>query len=259
MTFVCALSLTPVLLSSGLMSLNLEPIEPSPDNLPQLAAARSLDAMALGVLHPFGEWIAPARATFLPMFLQTVRSDPDALLAFYMMYHMDPSIRRTAQVYVAPMEELPAGLIALAGLAVLVAGEVMLRFYAAAAVRAGSPAVPVRADVFGAVLESARLGLRHVRLVLGNAITLRVLARVLQIVCIVLTTSAAETMVFPQLASSTGASWVAPAGRLACIAGSAAVSALLTAFCALYDARLYVALTRIRTGIPVSSAPSPQA
>ena len=104
------------------------------------------------------------------------------------------------------------------------------------------------------MLESARLGVRHARLVLCNAVTLRLLTRALQILCLILTTSAVETMVLPQLVRSTGGQWVAPVGRLACIASSAAVSALLTAFCDLYDARLYIALVKMRAGFPFTRA-----
>jgi len=242
LTFICALSLTPLLLSSGLLDVNLAPIEPSPDSLPRLAATRSIDAVALGVLHPFGEWAAPARAALLPMFTYTVMPDPEAWLAYEMKNHMDSSvIHHQARAYLAPMAELPAGLIALAGLALLVAGEVLLRFNAAAAMRVGPGAVPVMTGVFGPLLESARLGVRNARIVLFNAVTLRLLVRALQILCLILTTSAVETTVLPKLALSTGALWVEPVGRLACIIGSAAVSALLTAFCALFDARLYAA------------------
>jgi hypothetical protein len=84
-----------------------------------------------------------------------------------------------------------------------------------------------------------------VRLVLFNAVTLQLLSHALQILCLILTTSAAETAVLPRLAWLTGAPWVAPVGTLACIVGSAAVSALLTAFCALYDARLYLVVVPV--------------
>ena len=249
LTFVCVLSLTPILLSSGLATINLEPIDPSVESLPRLAATRSLDAVALGVLHPFGEWVTPARTVLLPIFLQTERPDPDEWIAFEIKNHMDPSRHHEMQVYVVPMAALPAGLIALAGLMLLVAGEILLCFNAAAAVSKGTRTVPVLTGVFGPMLESARLGARYARLVLFSAVTLRLLTRVLQILCLILTTSVVETTVLPSLAWSTGALWLAPVGRLACIVASAAVSALLTAFCALYDARLYVALARTRAGL----------
>jgi hypothetical protein len=245
LTFVCALSLTPILISSGLMETNLGPIEPNQDGLPRLAATRGFDAAVLGVLHPFGEWVAPARIALRPMFVQTEWPDPETWLAYAMKNHMNPTDYHQLQSYGAPMAALPAGLIALAGLALLVAGELLLRFNAAAAVRMAPRAVPVLTGVFGPLLESARLGIRHARLVLFNAVTLRLLIHALQIIGLILTTSTAETAVLPRLASLTGAPWVVPVGTLACIVGSAAVSAFLTAFCALYDVRLYVALARM--------------
>jgi hypothetical protein len=248
LTFVCALSLTPILLSSDLLVTNLDPIDPNLNSLPRLAALRSLDAASLGVLHPFGEWVAPARIVLFPMFLKTVVPDQDAWREIETMNHIDPSDHREAPVYVVPMEVLPAGLIALAGLALVVADAILLRFNAAAAMSFAPPKVPVLSGFFGPLLESARLGARHARLVLNNAVMLRLLMRAVQILCLVLTTSAAEMTILPQLARSTGALWVLPVGRLACIVGSAAVSALLTAFCTLYDARLYVALQRIKQG-----------
>ena len=253
LTFACALSLTPFLISSGLMGMNLEPIDPSLDSLPRLAATRSLDAAALGVLHPLGEWLAPSRAALRPVFLQTETPDPEAYLAYAMANHMDPTSHHEVKLYTVPMSPFNAVLIALVGLALMVAGEVLLRFYAAAAVNAQLHTVPVLRGMFGPLLESARLGSRNVRLMLSSVVLLRLLARAIQIVCLIVTVSVVESAVLPQLASSSGAQWLLPAGRLAGSVGSAAVSALLLAFCELCDARLYAGLTRTRAGNPATN------
>ncbi len=239
LSFICALSVTPLLVSSGLVPVTLEPVEVSAGNLPRLAVARSLDAAALGVLHPFTAWVAPARLALRPAFLRTQLPDPDAWLNYAMKNHMDPSSRLIFQAYYVPMAALPAGLMALAGLAVLLAGEWLLRFYPAASIDPRACAALAGGGVFQPLQQSARLSLRHARVVLLNAVTLRLAVRALQALCLVLTASAAELAVLPQLADASGAAWVLPAGRLAAIAGSAAVGALLSAFCEIYDARLY--------------------
>jgi hypothetical protein len=238
LTFLCALCVTPFMISSGLVAVNLVPINPIVDGLPRLVATRSLDAVALGVLHPLGESVDSARIALLPLFLRTERPDPEVWQAFRMVNHMDPSVHHEAPEYVVPMAELPAALIALAGLALLAAAEGLLRFNAAVAI-----SVAPR-GVFGSLMLSARLGARHARLVLFNAVALRLLTRGLQVVCLVVTTSVAETMILPRLAGLTGAPWVVPLGVLAGIVTSAAVGALMCAFCDIYDARLYVALRR---------------
>ena len=246
LTFICALSLTPILLSSGLLLTGMERFDPNLNSLPRQATLRSLDAAALGVLHPLGEWVAPARSALYPVFLISEAPDGETWREIQIQNHVDPSDLRQPPVSVLPMEILPAALIALAGLALLVAEAILLRFNAAAAMSVGPGRIPILNNFYGPLVESARLGARHVRPVLYNAVVLRLLMRAVQILFLILTISAAETTVLPQLARSTGALWVLPLGTLACIAGSAAVSALLTAFCALYDARLYVALQRVK-------------
>ncbi|HEY3291997.1 MAG TPA: hypothetical protein VGK87_17855 [Anaerolineae bacterium] len=237
-SFVGALCLTPLLMNTGLLTLNVDVPSQYDDSSLNLTTLRSLDAMSLGILHPAGAWLIPLRTASLPVFMHTETPDPDAWIAFEIKNHMDPSRHHEMLTYVAPMAALPASIVAFAGLMLILANELLLGFNAAATMSTKSAVN----GLFGPTLDSIRIGLRNTRLVLKTGVSIRLLIRMVQAIGLILTTSVAVTTILPAFALSTSTPWVVPVGNLACIAGSAAVSALLAAFCALYDARLYVAV-----------------
>jgi hypothetical protein len=246
-TFVCAVGFA-LATGSGLV---VNTVNSQPGNLLRIVASHGIDVATLGPLHPLAELATPARHTLMQLTLQPDGAGLDGADLARRFETYIPGARpadlqlayrmvRTLNVYAVWADAAPRNvLIALACLLLLVGTEVLLRFRVAAAMCMGP-----RCGLFAPLSESARLSLSSLRLVLASTWALRLAVGAAQIIFIVLPLMVADNVVLPQVSSIAGAPWVRFTCRVACCAGSAMVSAVLAAFCHLYDARLFVALSR---------------
>jgi hypothetical protein len=247
LTFVCAVGFA-LVTCSGLV---VNTVNSRPGDLLRIVASHGIDVATLGPLHPLAELATPARHTLMQLTLQPDGAGLDGADLARRFETYIPGARpadlrlayrmvRTLNAYATWADAAPRnGLIALACLVLLVGTEVLLRFRVAAAMRMGP-----RCGPFAPLSKSAQLSLCSFRLVLASTWALRLAVSAVQIIFIVLPLSVADGMVLPQVSVIAGAPWVGIACRVACYTGSAVVSAVLAAFCHLYDARLFVALSR---------------
>ena len=242
LTFVCVLGVTPLLRDVGIDTVGQAALYPNPYGIPRIVTARSIDAVVLEPLHPFTELLGPARQALLQPAVRLGEAIPNDLKSLVYLLVVPAGSDASASSLA-----LPDGLIALVSLALLIAAETLLRFRTAAALRLADTACPVSRGLLRPLLESARLSVQHLLPMLGNTVMLRLTVSVICTAGILLPIAIADNLVLPQLAWITRVPWLAPASRVACCLGSAAAGSILAALCAIFDARLFLALRRTKT------------
>ena len=253
-TFLCAVSLTPLLGHAGLGVPDTGPIYPNPDGMPRLVAARSLDAVVLGPLHPLAGMVAPARAGWMQFTRQSTGAlTVDGLLSHLLDAAAAPDVQtaramayRLHALYDMDIKPPPAApyewLLAVIGLGVWIAGDMLPRFWPAASMHTAGQQGPSSSSIWAALRENAHLGFRHTGVVMAHTWLLRLAVGVVQIACVILPVVVADNVAVPQVVWLTGVVWLGPACRWLSAVGSALVGAGLVAACVLYDTRLFVAL-----------------
>jgi hypothetical protein len=255
LTFLCALGLTPLLLSSDLWVARPEPVYPNPSHVPHLVASRSIDTAVLGPLHPFAELVAPARNSLEQYTRQLYESSlsdtglarlgsslsgaAEQNLAYRRLARLNARDGSTALQQLAA---LPSGVSVLVSLVLLIATETLLRLRVAAAMHAGQPLRAVVYSLVHPLTESAQLGWRHIWPAMASTWLLRLAVVAIQIAGLLLPFAVADNVVLPQVSRMVVMPWLGLPCRLACVVGGAIVNAILTALCTLYDAHLFVAI-----------------
>jgi hypothetical protein len=245
LTFICVLGITPLLLGSGLGMDNRGPSYPNPDSIPRLVVVRSLDIVMLGPFHPLHEQLQTARDT-LRQLAARPGSAPLVMADFLQLEYRLYMLQLTGALQPStppPDTSLVSGVVALLSLTLLATTETLLCFRAAAAMSVDHSPNPNKRSIAGPLIDSARLAWGRFRLVAVNTWMLRLMVSAIHISCIILPVAIADNIVLPQVVWTAGEPWLSLTSRLACCAGSAAVDAILIAFCALYMTRLFAKLS----------------
>jgi hypothetical protein len=116
--------------------------------------------------------------------------------------------------------------------------EVLLRFRVVAAVQPG------RAGSLGGVAEGVRLAVRHFGRVAGHVGLLRLAVTGAHVLLVAVPVAVARQVVVPDVSLAAHLFAARPVCALLSLAGVALVDGICVAFGAVYDARLFVALTR---------------
>jgi hypothetical protein len=257
---LAALGGTALFVLAGLGLAQRAPVGPSPDELAHLVAARSLDAVLLEPLPPLAELFTATRSGLLRQIWQP--DSPAPLEVKWLAYRL--GVRGSMPLH-SPAPEfealLPYAGVALLSLTLLITSETLLCFRAAAAMQMDPSPGLAKYSILAPLIGSVQLGLRHFWPVMLSTCTLRLGVSAIQITCLLLPVAIADNVVLPHLSWISGAPGVGLLCRLASGMGGVMVNALLTAFCALYDARLFAALQHVgrsRTaGALVARAPQP--
>jgi hypothetical protein len=276
LTFLCALGLTPLMVSSDLWLVSRDLVSPNPSHVTRLVASQGVDAAALGPLHPLAELLVPMRESLERRILQPQGLSPsdadraelttrlslggatERQLLRQRLVNLNTRDGPSAD---APqhLAALPSIVIALLSLALLSLTDLLLHFRTAAALQIVPSADPAKAGIFGPLIESAQLGWHAFLPVMMSSWALRLTVNAVSIVGILLPVAAADNIVWPQLSRAIGVAWLGLACRLVCAVGGAAVSAILAAFCTLFDAQLFVALQRSKRDNQAPGASIPAA
>jgi hypothetical protein len=147
-------------------------------------------------------------------------------------------IARPPLVKNAPAGPLEFWLITLASLAVCVAAELLLRFRTVMIMRADKTATGLVAPL----IASARFSLMHCGTILIHVGLLRLLFFALSLAFIVLPSVVVLNFLIPRLQQVTLDLWIRPVGAALVTSSIVLVGMLLSAFGAVYDARLYAAI-----------------
>jgi hypothetical protein len=236
LTFVCAL---------GLLSTAPAYLGPDSDGLPRLIVTRGRDALLTGPLHPLADHVLPARHAMRALYFKLQQRDesPSGAVTRNQIIGAYLPSNQSADPLADPWHE---GLTALFSVALLVITETLLRFRVAAAMqRDQSPALGcAKGDLslWAPLRASACLSGRHIWAVLASTWVLRLGVSAIQITCILLPGAIADNVILPQLVWASAVPWGGLVCRGLSQVSGVLVSALLAAFCVIYDARLFVAL-----------------
>ena len=124
----------------------------------------------------------------------------------------------------------------------LISAETLLCFRSATAVCASQIGGRAGQKMLAPLLRSMQMSMHFFWVVVSRTWALRLAARTVQIIEVILPVVVAENLVVPQFTAIAGTPWIEPACRLLSLAGGATVGAILAALCTVYDARLFVAL-----------------
>jgi hypothetical protein len=127
-------------------------------------------------------------------------------------------------------------LVTLGSLMLLLVTETALRFRVIAALQPG------QAGSCRPWVDGIRLAWRHFGVVAGQVWLLRLAVTCVQLLLVGLPVALAQQVVHPTVSPLVGMTWVQPVCVLLTLVSMAVVNSIFTAFCAVYDARLFIAL-----------------
>ncbi len=195
--------------------------------------------------QPFDSWLAGQGAAIVPAAEPVTAACVDTAA---LVYELNRGSGGNLDLRKCKMTHTPAvGIAHILGLSILFMAEAMLRFRTVAALQPGA-ARRGRGlgGMTGWLLASAQVGSRHFGTVTVHSWLLRLAAAILAGLFVLLPSMLMNSRWLPLAVNAldlgAGVSWVYAAAGAAASLGSALISAWLAAFCAVYDARLYLAL-----------------
>jgi hypothetical protein len=133
-------------------------------------------------------------------------------------------------------------LITLVSLSVAILAETFLRFRVAAAFALPANSIPRRFHILAPINHSIHQGWKHWGLVTAHLGLLRLGVVAVRVAFVALPIVLAERVINPRAAQAVAAPWLYPICVLLVALSGALVEGVITAFVAVYDARLFAAL-----------------
>jgi hypothetical protein len=185
---------------------------------------------------PFCEWAATTQAGVLNSWAVAGSSTWRMVnqgTAYVHTFSVPPALAAEPAYLFGPLN---FWLVTLGSLVLLVLTETALRFRVIAAVQPGP------AGSCGSWVEGTRLAWRHFGVVAGQVWLVRLVVTCAQVLLVGLPVALAQQLVLPTVSPLVGMTWVQPVCVLLTLVSVAVVHSVFTAFCAVYDARLFIAL-----------------